>query len=279
MSANLFDQIKAAQPVVALSPAAETELIVAAKAGDRPAQLQLLGNYRPLMQSELRKSSSARTAESRMVIEPDDLRMATIEAFYDALNSYDAARAERFGGVFAAAIRRRLYDESGSYGTVHVPSRTRAKFAAIVRAADGDYSKARDLAPVHGMGLDTYDSIATAYQINASGSADDNPYETENERGYVAPSSAPGAFVRSAEADGSQSITLPLNYVAVDVLHDTSRALAALDERERMVVGILYGIDGEALSERDAAEATGISRSTLQRLHKSALVKMHAAIA
>ena len=51
--------------------------------------------------------------------------------------------------------------------------------------------------------------------------------------------------------------------------------LAVLDEREREIVILRYGLDGNpAITQREVAEKLGISRSYVSRIEKSALKKM-----
>lgn len=279
MPVSIFDKLDQIDRIE-LTPEAEADLILSAKDGDQNAQLQLLRNYLPLMLSELRKTTSARQSggtTTRNGIEDDDLRMACIEAFYAALGEWREGFAPRLGGSLRPVLRRFLYDENGTLNALNVPGRTRRKFLSFVSAANGDLTAGRALAIAGGMDGETFDAIVRADAISVTQSGVAIRIEAGMETGDGRFSTYNGSLAMNEYVGGEPAANEP-RQVQAEVMVDTQRALAVLNERERQVIGILYGIDGETLSERDAAEATGISRSTLQRLHKSALVKMHAAI-
>lgn len=269
MTTTFFTQLATTSRAV-LSPEAEQALILEARAGDNPAVRQLLANYLPLLKSlvgERYRTANGTAQMSSTLL--DDLQSAAVTAFFDALRDFDSLREERLGGILKVYIRRSLYEEVGNtLGGMTIPATMRKRFASVLAAAGGDRAAARELAPEYGLTTASYDAIARAYQMSASMSLESAPGEGDDFRDNP-----------SSDQEPEASPLVPRSYVIVEDVWTARRAMEALDATEALVVEALYGMDGEVQTEREAAEALGIPRSTLQRVHKRALAKMHSRIA
>ena len=53
-------------------------------------------------------------------------------------------------------------------------------------------------------------------------------------------------------------------------------AVNSLDERERQIITLRYGLDGhEEMTQKDVADHLGISQSYISRLEKKIIAKLH----
>lgn len=237
-------------PRVDMTQDEEIAIVVAARGGDNPAAVTLLANYLPLLKSLVSARLRSATAVSTRQVSStflDELRSAAVMGFFRALEEFDPAASRRFGAVLRPIVSRFLYEESGDNGlAVRVPSTMRDRYKQITQAATERGVDPLTITSEFGMSADYYTAVASAYSIGAASALD----------------------LEEAQYDSPE-------LVRVETLATAKRALDVLDPTERVIIETLYGIgDAEAVSEREAAAALGMPRSTLQRTHKRALAKM-----
>lgn len=226
----------------------EQTLICAARDGDEDAMLQLLRNYLPtILNAAHKRYHPAQRTDARW----EDIVSVAIESTVRLVHTVDLTRTHRLAGMLGVTLRRELSEVVLPARVPHAiawryhRARTLAAGAgdAVTWETDGR-TKAKDV----GLSEDVYGAVDALY------------HATPLDAGDTADARTPAALIR------------------VEVLEDTASALDALDPRSRVVIETLYGIGGEALSSRKAAEVLGISRTTVGRIAKSALQTMRVAL-
>lgn len=286
---DMFEQIKASTPRIDLSREEEVALIANAARRDKQAAQQLLANYLPTLKKlvgyEITVSRNGTRGQSSGLVTPDDLRSAAVEGFYDAVAAFDPARHYRLAQVIQFRVRDRLRAARNTYIVTEVPHGTASRFAKALAAADGNYARARDLAPSFGLTGDTFDAVGQSYASRPLGAQVKSTHHGQSDdigevgeraddgRGRI------GQGMFAADLDGSLALGAARTQVRIEDIQDAARALAALDAETRVIVETLFGIgDSPALSEREASAALGIPRTTLQRKAARALDVMRATL-
>ena len=72
--------------------------------------------------------------------------------------------------------------------------------------------------------------------------------------------------------DNQDSITDRL--IHKDRLHILSNNLDILDNKEKEIISLRYGINGKELTQKEVAKRFNISRSYVSRIEKRALIKL-----
>lgn len=217
--------------------------MAAAQAGDEAARLRVLAAYARLMKHRVHKLVNATG------LDLDDARQAAVLGVLEAITCFDASNVGRVDEAVSNYVLRALSELVAMRHTLYVPTRTRERYAQILRAADGDPLRAAELAPGMGMTTDVFWDC------------------------YRAQPPADGATVDLLTDDEH-----PANqdeYAASDNALLVQRAMAVLDDRERAVVELSFGFGGEEpMAEPEIGERLGLSRATVGRVKRAALAKM-----
>lgn len=253
-----------------LSEADEAAAIEAAQLGDEAATLSLLEAYGPVLRSTVGRFITTNFSEtSRGALDVEDLRSIALTAFLEVIRDHDPEKGGRLAGIVSQRITRGLTDEFSEVSAVEVPGRTVRRFYGILREADGDVQAARDLAPSREMTHATFDAVLAAVGAESL----ESRLEIVNGVGYVEVEVSP-VFAPSPVVD-----------VEDKILADA--ALRACTDDEHRVVSLQYGfqavveiVDGQRVqvdrlpSDREIGDILGMTRPTVQRRGKSALVAM-----
>lgn len=261
-STDIFQSIQRATPALALTPYEEATLAIRAKGGHRPSQQQLLANYIPALAKEVKAALGGRRDASdyrTYRADADDIRAAAIEGFYDALKAFDPTKHRRLAATIERSVRSHVTKALVEYLPVRIPETAGKIYSKALRLSADDLSKAREIAPSLGMPVETFDQVDRVFAASA----------------MVAPEDADDADEQPRRSRAAVSLEQGRPTIRIEDLHDAERALSALSPKERVVIEVLYGIgDNAPLSERDAAKALGIPRTSLQRVHAAALLSM-----
>jgi DNA-directed RNA polymerase specialized sigma subunit len=239
---NIFDQIAESMPKRDISTDEARALTTSAREGNEQATLQLMSNYLPLM----KRIIGAESRKRQIAVDMDEASSAAIEGFYAALREGADDPSYHIGLHLAWQVRFHVSMAITQSYRVTVPYATFTRCARALNAANGDGSRAMDLAAEFGVTRSTMSAFLGTFAANFD-SEDDYP---ASERAQI----------------------------HAEDLEDANRALAVLDPQSRLVIECLYGFGREAMSERQASQTLGIPRSSLQRIAKAALVRMQAAL-
>lgn len=251
MTHNIIDTLDRI-PNPPRSDVERAELIELSRIGDESAKLALLRIYlAPILKEVTRATRNAIGAglvsQADFASTQEEILSEAILVFYRVVEAFDPARGMR---GFVTFLTRALRNDEGVNSAsnrarpMRVPMNTAIMRTHAIKAADGDIDKARDLAPQFGLTKSTFDAITRVFQSDVP--------------------------IDDATATG-----MDRNYVRIEHLQDTGRALAALDFTTRMIVESSYGLNGQPQqSNHEIAANLGISRRTVQRRLESAMLTM-----
>ena len=230
-----------------IAPAERRAVTLRAKAGDSDAFMALLSDVLPNLRAGISRFCTGR-------MDRDDAESVALLAFTEALAAYDPARDREAVGVVSLLSQhvlealRAAADEARS--PISVPSRTLQRFWGIMRAADGDYRTARDLAPSFQMDARTFGDVYSAVFGTVSLTVAEQ---------YV------------------DSLDLGTGAIEDRVLAD--QALSVLGDDEAAITRLAYGFTTDRPESDGAiAEELGMSRSVVQRKRTRALGQMREAV-
>ncbi len=236
------------------------DLIALAQLGDRDATLKVIRGHMHILVSEINRSVRLITGPGfapDSVSIRDDVTSDALQVFFRVLHAFDPERSKtgRLGSLLSTALRR---DESMSSvvnrtRNLRVPVQMAIRRAAAIKEAGGDIEAGRALAKKHHISKETYDAISRVYDPGVSMNNED----------------APAALFGASES----------GYVRIDDLHDTNRALDALDFTSRMIVESAFGLNGQPeQSNAEIGDSLGLSRWAVQRRIDAAMLVMKDAL-
>lgn len=243
-------------PEVSLSLDDEIRAIQEAQAGDESAAETLLLAYGPAIRNAVSRFSDAMDA--------DDLEASALLAFTETLASHDPERGERLAGRLVQILRDTIMKEATSGEAFSVPKRTLTRFYGILRAAEGDTSAARELAPSMGMSEANFDEVLTSVrsvdslQARLFGGDEDDTAED--------------LLARPIESRVESSFSDVEDRLLVEV------AFQAVDDEEARICELFYGFtEYDPVPDGEIGHRLGLTRPTVQRRRSSALDKMRKA--
>jgi RNA polymerase primary sigma factor len=246
-----------------LPAATELELVRAAKSGDAAARARLVDAFMPLI------STSARTYRNTHVHHVELLQEGVV-GLLRALERFDPERGIPFWGYATWWVRQAMQQLVAELTRPVVLSDRALRHLAHLKQAHHDAVQrsgrepGRDeLAERAGLSLDQVDALLVTER--APRSLQEPVAGEEGEIGTF------GELLADpfAEDDYEQVLS------AVEV--DELRALlAGLSDRERQVLRLRYGIDGEELSLRTVGDRLGLSGERVRQIERRALAKLAA---
>lgn len=249
---NIFDTLNALpQPTEPMD-----DLIALAQLGDKDATLKVMRAHLKILVSEHDRAVRLIT---RYGYAPDtmdlrqDVQADAIQVFFRVLSVYDPERSKtgRFGSLLYAALRRdeALNSAVNRVRPFRIPEPTARRRGAAIKAAGGDLTKARELAPQFNLTKAAFDAVTEVYDAGVS-------MNNEN---------SPEALFGQRES----------GYVRIDHLQDTARALEALDFTSRLIVESAYGLNGQPeQSHAEIGKSLGLTRWAVRRRLDAAMLVM-----
>jgi RNA polymerase sigma factor (sigma-70 family) len=232
----------------------ERAVLRAAKAGDEVARERVIRAYLPALRNGMRRLNLTAVRESAQV-ERDDARQAAILGLFEALAAFDPDKHHSLAGLAPRYITGALSALTDTVFGYAVPERTRERYAQVMRAADGDPDAAAAMAPAYKLATDTFWEVHLSYAVTGA-------YDSE-----------------LSHADDPAAPWTPREFTAAEDAVLTTAALSALDDHERAVVALSYGIGTDnPLTIREVADRLGVTKSAAHRTLSAALVKMRGAI-
>lgn len=232
------------------------DLIDLARLGDRDAKLTLLRTYlAPILKEVTRVTRGAIGAG---LLDAQDFRSGqedvfseAVLVFYRVVDAFDTDRGMRGFVTFLTRALQNDEDVNASLSRARafrIPYVTLRRRTQAMREAGNDLAKARELAPKYSLSKGTFDTITDVF--NSDGLFDDVGFG-ESEAGYV----------------------------RIDDLHDTARALEALDFTSRIIVESSFGLNGQPQqSNSEIGESLGLTRWAVQRRLNAAMLVMKEAL-
>jgi len=247
----------------ALGPAAERDLVRAAKSGDAAARARLVDAFLPLI------SASARTYRSSHVQRMELLQEGVV-GLLRALERFDPDRGIPFWGYATWWVRQAMQQlVSELTGPVVLSDRALRHLARLKQAhrdavqRSGRQPGRAELAERAGLSLDQVDALLATER--APRSLQEPVRGDEGEIGTFGE-----LLVDPIAEDEYEQV---LSAVEVDELR---ALLAGLSERERQVLRMRYGVDGDELSLRDVGDRLGLSGERVRQIERRALAKLAA---
>lgn len=239
----------------------ERELIASAQAGDDLAHMRLLNLYGPLLRATVTRAAKT--------MEVDDAQAVAILAFEETLATHVGQVEEgydgRLGGRLAPAVREALGVARAGSSAFDVPARTYSRYLGILNEAEGDPSRAVEIASEFGMAAETWTSIHHATRVDSTDV-------------LAADSSSSGAHHPAFDGtsiydDGREPIADVEDAVLVRM------AFKAVDDEEARIVEMHYGFtEYDTVPDAEIGHRLGLTRPTVQRRRSSALGKMRKAL-
>jgi RNA polymerase primary sigma factor len=247
----------------ALPAAAEAELVRAAKAGDPAARARLVDAFMPLI------SASARTYRSTHVHRVELLQEGVV-GLLRALERFDPDRGIPFWGYATWWVRQAMQQLVSELTRPVVLSDRALRHLARLKEAHDDAVRdsgrrpgRSELAERSGLSLDQVDALLATER--APRSLEEPVSGEDGEIGTF------GELVVDPLAEGEYEHVVS----AIEV--DELRALlAGLSDRERQVLRLRYGLDGDELSLRDVGDRLGLSGERVRQIERRALAKLAA---
>jgi RNA polymerase sigma factor (sigma-70 family) len=244
-------------------PAAELDLVRAAKAGDAVARARLVDAFMPLI------SASARTYRSTHVHRVELLQEGVV-GLLRALERFDPDRGIPFWGYATWWVRQAMQQLVSELTRPVVLSDRALRHLARLKEAHGDSVRASgrepgpaELAERSGLSLDQVDALLATERAPRSlqepVSGDDGEIGTFGE-----------LLVDPLAEDEYEHV---LSAIEVE---DLRALLAGLSDRERQVLRMRYGVDGDELSLRDVGDRLGLSGERVRQIERRALGKLAA---
>ena len=192
-------------------------------------------------------------------VQVDDLIQSGMIGLLEAARNYDSSQGASFETYAGIRIRGSMLDEirKGDWAprSLHRKVRAITKAVADIEAQFGRDARDAEVAEHVGMSLDDYYRIlqdATGYRV----------FSFEN-----LPSGEEGMTMSL-----SAKIPEPLENVQNDRFKEAlAEAIAALPERERLVMSLYYK---EELNLRETGDVLGVSESRVCQIHSQALIRL-----
>jgi RNA polymerase sigma factor (sigma-70 family) len=263
---DILAKIRTTIPARPLTESDEAGILLRAKDGDSTAIEQLLANYTPLLLKVVGREFATRAQSAAGAHIPvDEIQSAAIMGFFDAIDTFDPARHTRLAQILELRAASRIREDRIAHRhPVDIPPIMYSRFTRALAQANGDVSRARTLAPEQGLSPTTFDAIAT---LLAGTNLNETPADGVNPRGPFDTSRRRAPALDEGVTEHVEDVT------------DAHRALTALDTESRLIIETLFGFGRrEPMSEREASEALGIPRTTLQRKAARALDVMRSTL-
>jgi RNA polymerase primary sigma factor len=247
----------------ALPAATEVELVRAAKSGDPAARGRLVDAFMPLI------SATARTYRS-VHVQRVELVQEGVVGLLRALERFDPQRGIPFWGYATWWVRQAMQQLVSELTRPVVLSDRALRHLARLKQAHHDAVQRSgrspgpgELAERTGLSLDQVHALLVTER--APRSLQEPVAGDEGELGTF------GELLADPLAEDEYEQVLS----AVEV--DELRALlGSLSERERQVLRMRYGIDGDELSLRDVGDRLGLSGERVRQIERRALAKLAA---
>jgi RNA polymerase sigma factor (sigma-70 family) len=246
-----------------LPPAAELELVRAAKSGDPVARARLVDAFMPLI------SASARTYRSAHVLRVELLQEGVV-GLLRALERFEPERGIPFWGYATWWVRQAMQQLVSELTRPVVLSDRALRHLARLKQAHHDQVQdsgrrptRAELAERSGLSLDQVDALLATERAPRS-----LQEPVAGEDGEI------GTFgelvVDPLAADAYEDV---LAAIEADELR---AVLAGLSDRERQVLRMRYGTDDDELSLREVGDRLGLSGERVRQIERRALAKLAA---
>jgi RNA polymerase primary sigma factor len=248
-----------------LPAAVERRLIDAARGGDRRAREELVEAFLPLIAGVARVYRGSRTI-TRL-----ELMQEGVVGLLRALERYDPSLGVPFWGYAAWWVRQAMQQLIAELTRPLVLSDRALRQLSQLKRAHGDYlaehgrePSGNELALSTGLSPDQVGEMLALERVPQS--MDEPVHGAEGEL---------GAF--------GELLSDPLAADAYEQLLEDSQIeqiralLGSLNDRERMILRLRYGLDGPEQSLRDVGERIGLSGERVRRIEQRALGKLRTA--
>src|SRR4051794_29312300 len=243
--------------------ATERRLVAAAQAGDPVARARLVDAFMPLI------SASARTYRSAHVLRVELLQEGVV-GLLRALERFEPERGIPFWGYATWWVRQAMQQLVSELTRPVVLSDRALRHLARLKQAHHDQVQdsgrrptRAELAERSGLSLDQVDALLATERAPRS-----LQEPVAGEDGEI------GTFgelvVDPLAADAYEDV---LAAIEADELR---AVLGGLSDRERQVLRMRYGIDGEELSLREVGDRLGLSGERVRQIERRALAKLAA---
>lgn len=258
MSKNL---ITALPPITAEE---EARLVLAAQAGDTSAA-------ETLVRTQIRQIAKLAMRHRRGNVELEDLISAGVEEFLIGLQDHNVAANERY--LWIKRVNRRMLEEALShFSPVSVPQAMLRRYRDAIDKTATD-AEGREYATSAERGSQRMDPLtfdAIHRLTRPLGIEGRLPNDRTGSYG------AEGESLGQGVADALPERLGP-TCSSVEDQDEAQRLLAVLDERERRVMEMHAGFQGEPMKDGEIAQVLGIDRSRIVRIRQAAVAKMAAA--
>lgn len=244
-------------------PRTTEELLAAVRSGDRDAETALYVRTAPEV------DRVAARAVGSSALDREDLHQIGAERLIE--DARNGKLAETFGGnigsYIGVALLGEMLDEANKErpGKPNDPTRLTQKLRLALRATtnpDGEYNLIAAATYVRKRWQWTLETFWAVYgqMFNAS-----NDFHTTTRTGYTL-----------AETLGDDSATAALDRVETAEIVRDLRVRAGLSARQRDVLNQVFGFDGPALSDTEAARTLGISQQRVSKIKSDAIQALRA---
>jgi RNA polymerase primary sigma factor len=242
--------------------ATDHRLVAAARAGDPDARARLVEAYLPLI------SGLARTYRSGQV-QRQELLQEGVVGLLRALERFDPERGVPFWGYAAWWVRQAMQQLVAEITRPIVLSDRALRHLSRLKEAHRDATQRSGREPTRaelaaGSGLDL-EQVEDLLATERTRSLDEPVAGHDGEVGTF------GELLVDPLAEGEYERVLAA--IEIAELHDL---LAGLSDRERRVLALRYGLEGEERSLRDVGELLGISGERVRQIENRALGKLAA---
>lgn len=231
------------------------------------AKTRLIEAYGPALRAAVGRYSGTvgngflASDRATQVRSTEDLQSAAIVGILEAIAEHDPERHPRLAGTLVHHLNRALSEEA--MPAFAVPTRTLSRFFGIIRAADGDFRAAEELAPSYAMSRETFRDLlelVSAQSLDAfvDGSGDGR---------------SPADFPAAQPLFSATPIVDVEDRILVDM------AFRAMDDEELRVCELYYGFtEYDPVPDAEIAHRIGASRPAVQRKRMKALSKARKAL-
>jgi RNA polymerase sigma factor (sigma-70 family) len=248
-----------------LSPAAERQLVDAAKAGDRQARAHLVEAFLPAI------AAVGRVYRGRGEIDRMELMQEGVAGLLRALERYDPDRGTPFWPYAAWWVRQAM-------------QQLIAELTRPVVLSDHALRKLARLKDVHADHLARHGREPSSRELAAGSGVDREDVENllATERPARSLEAPPGGERQEGVGSFGELLSDPLaedeyerviGQVAAEELHGL---LSGLSERERRILSAHFGLDGPEQGLREIGMELGLSAERVRQLERHALGKLRA---
>jgi RNA polymerase sigma factor (sigma-70 family) len=245
----------------AVAPATELALVGAAKAGDAAARARLVDAFMPLI------ASTARTYRSGRVHRVELLQEGVV-GLLRALERFDPDRGLPFWAYATWWVRQAMQQLVSELTRPVVLSDRALRHLARLKEAhrdavqrSGRQPSRTELAERSGLSLDRVDDLLATER--APRSLQEPVAGADGEIGTF------GELLVDPLAEDEYEHVLAA--IEVEELH---ALLAGLSDRERQILRLRYGLDGDELSLREVGDRLGLSGERVRQIERRALAKL-----